>query len=269
VTSVTAIIRVVCLVSGRHVTGILCNRKELNKFMSEHIATECRGVQFLISIEPAADHPWHMSIADVHLPVSSLHRHFLHDAVMQHCKTRGVPAVLSLDELYAMYADAEQCWQHLRLVHDRTCIDPMAHLFSLIYTSGSSGVPKGVMINQANWLEDFAHGKNFDFPLVVMSYLPASWGADRTSVWSVFYNGGRVAFSPGGALLWDDVKLAKPTQLVCPPSIAQAVVHEFRTQCIAQASDSVALALVAKRFRTIFGDRLELLAVGTTNFQRE
>jgi acyl-CoA synthetase (AMP-forming)/AMP-acid ligase II len=243
--------------------GILCSRKELDKLVSEQIATECRGVQFLICLESAADHPWHMSLVDLHLPVSSWHQHSLHDAVMQHCSSRGVPAVLSLDELYQVYADAEECWPHLRHVHDRTCIDPLVHLFSLIYTSGSSGVPKGVMINQANWLEDFAYSKNFDFPLVVLSYLPASWGADRTTVWGLFYNGGRVAFSPGGAQLWDDVKLARPTQLVCPPSIVQAVVHEFRSQCVAQASESVALALVAKRFRTIFGDRLELLAVGT------
>ena len=79
-------------------------------------------------------------------------------------------------------------------------------IFTVIYTSGSSGRPKGVAVPESCFRYDVSHPLKV-FPLVGVSFIPLSHSTDRMRVWESLLNGGRVAMAHYAHRNWEDHEL--------------------------------------------------------------
>ncbi|KAJ6232560.1 long-chain-fatty-acid--coa ligase [Anaeramoeba flamelloides] len=100
-------------------------------------------------------------------------------------------------------------------------------IFSLIYSSGTSGSPKGILLHQGGWLKS-NNTPIFITPLVSMSYSPLAHGMDRGIVWTTFLNGGRVGFRSDKPDLVDDLLLLQPSMFVGWPPIWNDLFKRYK-----------------------------------------
>ena len=78
-------------------------------------------------------------------------------------------------------------------------------LFTLLFTSGTSGAPKGVMVSGDTWRRDIGDGpgtRAWPHPHVVASFVPLSHSSDRLRCWDAIGRGGRIGFAHYGADNW-------------------------------------------------------------------
>lgn len=111
-------------------------------------------------------------------------------------------------------------------------------LATIVFTSGTTGKPKGVMLSHRNMLSnafassqagEFTGGDSF------LSFLPLSHMLERTAGYYMpMLLGAEVAFSRSIAQLADDLKTRKPTLLISVPRIYEKVyakiTHQIRQQ---------------------------------------
>ena len=90
-------------------------------------------------------------------------------------------------------------------------------LFTLMYTSGSSGTPKGVVRSLASWhflLCFFTQGVGRQSKQRVLCYAPLCHIMERSSVWSTFCAGEQIGlFNRNSSELLDDVRVLQPEVL--------------------------------------------------------
>ncbi|KAN0034170.1 hypothetical protein ACTFIV_000656 [Dictyostelium citrinum] len=99
-------------------------------------------------------------------------------------------------------------------------------LCTLLYTSGSTGNPKGVMLTHTNMVSEVA-GANFSPAGVTpedvhMSYLPLAHSFERAVVSLMCYVGGQIGFFSGLIPeLFNDIQVLRPTFLCGAPRVWQ------------------------------------------------
>jgi len=99
-------------------------------------------------------------------------------------------------------------------------------LCTLLYTSGSTGNPKGVMLTHINMVSEVAGAHyspaNMTPEDVHMSYLPLAHSFERAVVSLLCYIGGQVGFFSGLIPeLFNDIQVLRPTFLVGAPRVWQ------------------------------------------------
>jgi long-subunit acyl-CoA synthetase (AMP-forming) len=139
-------------------------------------------------------------------------------------------------------------------------------LVSLIYSSGSTNRPKGIMETEQRWCEQLKRALPLD-PLVMLSYAPYAHGMDRGLVWSVLANGGRVGLSMRSTLESDadvhvallvEAQLLEPTLFAAMPPFwnRMAAAHAAALQ---SGDDADA---IANRFNGVLGSRVKHVTTG-------
>jgi long-chain acyl-CoA synthetase len=121
-------------------------------------------------------------------------------------------------------SDWEEHWRHL----DR------GHLATIVYTSGTTGLPKGAMLSHGNLLSNVEGIR----PIVSLkptdqslSYLPLSHIFERTAGQFVTLQaGGTIAYSKGIHTIVDDFKKTPPTILTTVPRLLEKIRERILQQ---------------------------------------
>jgi long-chain acyl-CoA synthetase len=110
-------------------------------------------------------------------------------------------------------------------------------LLTIMYTSGTTGTPKGVMLTHENMVAMTAGVKaiqssmNLTIDDTVMSYLPLAHIFERLAESIAFSGGSRVGYYSGDPLkLMDDMKLLKPTILPGVPRVFDRIYDKVKGQ---------------------------------------
>ena len=142
-------------------------------------------------------------------------------------------------------------------------------LVSVVYTSGSTGMPKGARIPDRIFKLQVAERLQGDVePLVVFSHDPLSHMSDRESALHGLMSGGRVGVVSSPVNLWADMRLVGPSAESGTPRFWQLLHDEFRRRLDAMVrvsgtdhAHAIRAELLAE-FRTAAGPRLTAVGVG-------
>lgn len=161
----------------------------------------------------------------------------------------GDPRVIDLQAWLGAHADAEP-------PHDDPAIDPH-DLAAIVYTSGTTGRPKGVMLSHDNVVSNLKaiHQRLAASPDdVFLSFLPLSHTFERTAGYSYpIAIGACVAYARSVKQLSDDLLEVRPTILISVPRIYERIYslvmhHRAIAGPLERALLDLTLAIGGRRF---------------------
>eukprot|EP00010_Vexillifera_abyssalis_P006329 CAMPEP_0201547444 /NCGR_PEP_ID=MMETSP0173_2-20130828/3907_1 /ASSEMBLY_ACC=CAM_ASM_000268 /TAXON_ID=218659 /ORGANISM="Vexillifera sp., Strain DIVA3 564/2" /LENGTH=500 /DNA_ID=CAMNT_0047956493 /DNA_START=330 /DNA_END=1832 /DNA_ORIENTATION=+ len=126
-------------------------------------------------------------------------------------------------------------------------------IVSLIYSSGSTGQPKGVIETEKRWNVQLSRAM-FLNPHVVYSYAPLAHGMDRGMVWTSIANGGRVGFQSEPKRFLEDCQTLEPTIFISMPPLWNDLY--------AQYTNATKTPELNTKFQNILGSRLIHISTG-------
>jgi len=137
----------------------------------------------------------------------------------------GQAAGLDHSQLLLSLDDLRSSGGHLDAVRERTAALSGDDLATLVYTSGTTGPPKGTMLSHGNilWTLESVESMIGLHPTDrVLSYLPLSHIAERvTSHFGQIASGGETWFARSMATVPDDLRACRPTIFLAVPRVWQ------------------------------------------------
>ncbi|MBB5153650.1 carboxylic acid reductase [Saccharopolyspora phatthalungensis] len=111
----------------------------------------------------------------------------------------------------------------------------------VIYTSGSTGTPKGAIYTERMVRRYWARlaPKTDPAPPVCVSYMPLTHMAGRNLISHTLSQGGLIYFTAKSDLstLFEDIGLARPTQIRLVPRICDMLFQEYQSECDRRAGE--------------------------------
>ncbi|BDA50881.1 Carboxylic acid reductase [Coccomyxa sp. Obi] len=112
---------------------------------------------------------------------------------------------------------------------------PSDPLVNLMYTSGSSGRPKGAEYHEhlsVAFLKDPMPAEAPEFPVICMGFLPLNHLMGRMTLTKSLLTGGQTWFvrSTDMSTFFDDLKIIRPTEAMFPPRILNMLHDRFEEQ---------------------------------------
>ncbi|CAF0811639.1 unnamed protein product [Rotaria sordida] len=133
---------------------------------------------------------------------------------------------------------------------------------TVVYTSGSSGFPKGAMISENAFRATYPiRNLSLNEERVKFCYRPLAWITDRKATIAAFLEGGCTGFSTGNvARLMEELVLIRPTAFSAPPTFWNKIYSEF----------NIALSLTTKaneeclleQFSKLIPTRCRVISIG-------
>jgi long-chain acyl-CoA synthetase len=107
-------------------------------------------------------------------------------------------------------------------------------LATIMYTSGTTGKPKGVMLSHRNIVHNANAGLQ-TFPVnpddIMLSFLPLSHAFERTACYYIsMMAGATVAYARSTTLLADDMKIIRPTIMIAVPRIYERIYNAIHSK---------------------------------------
>jgi fatty acid CoA ligase FadD9 len=140
-------------------------------------------------------------------------------------KTSG-PVVLSMSDLERLGQNVEDA---------EMVITKPDELETLVYTSGSTGIPKGAMFSASAWKDQLCH--HYATSDIERS---VSWSiSDRKNDYRHLYYGGAVAIYNGDmSRIFEDISQIKPHQMNATPAFWNKIYAEFKAE-LAEATKDI------------------------------
>lgn len=122
-------------------------------------------------------------------------------------------------------------------------------LLSLVYTSGSTGEPKGAMFGERAWRARWAtlpFGELLELPMVSLVFLPQNHMGGRNALANSWKLGGLAYLTHASDLstLFEDLKLVRPTYLHLVPRLSEQLYQHYQRE-LARAGGAGAEAAAA------------------------
>lgn len=137
----------------------------------------------------------------------------------------------------------------------RTEVSTPDDIAGIVYTSGTTGVPKGAMLTHDNIMftaQSVSQCGNFQDNDQTFVFLPLAHVFARTGVYAAMFVGSEAIFSRGLETLVDDFKLARPTWFISVPRIFEKIYSKV----ISGAEAKGGLALKIFRWSRAVGEKV-------------
>src|SRR6202035_3026876 len=143
----------------------------------------------------------------------------------------GDPRVLPFSQLTAQAGDAADFERRARAVKP----DDLA---TFVYTSGTTGKPKGVMLTHDNIVSNLLSALSvldIDSKFTALSFLPLSHSFERTVDYCYFYKGCTIAYAESVAAVAQNMQEVKPNVFVSVPRVYEKVLARVQENVAASS----------------------------------
>jgi fatty acid CoA ligase FadD9 len=200
--------------------------------------SRCPSIKTLVAIDVIAEDDRHLEAIEIARAAIAVDRPDVEIATIADIEARGAAA------------------SDVRPEIPREGTDP---LLSIVYTSGSTGAPKGAMFRERSWHARWATLPFLELtalPMVSVVFLPQNHMGGRNAVANSLKVGGLAYFTHESDMstLFEDIRIVRPTYIHLVPRISETIHQRFQSESAKRDRAEV----MEEMRRTFLGDRMLL-----------